>query len=322
MQTLWNAALAPRTVNMYRSAYSLYKQFLELHSLWSSCSEAPPYVSEDILMYFVTFCTTKGLRYTTIKQYLAGIRHHYAAFNIATPLDSPFTLSRLYTILRGVKKSQNNVQRRRLPITYPILSDIVSALDKGILGNYDGIMLSCACTLAFACLLCSSEFLVVNDRAFMVSECILIGDITINHCDSYVLNLKHSKTDIFRRGVKLPVYSPRGMFCPVKIMKAYISLRRNAGAVDSDPLFVSSNGAVLSRSVFISKLRFVLNYLGFDASLYHIHSFRVGLASCLANANVPDHLIKSMGRWTSDCYTRYIHADSDLIRNAQMQIMQ
>ena len=96
----------------------------------------------------------------------------------------------------------DNVKRRRLPSTYPILSDMVSVLDKGILGNYDGIMLSCACTLAFACLLRSSDFLVVNDCAFMVRECILIGDLTINHYDSYVLNLKHSKTDIFRRGVK------------------------------------------------------------------------------------------------------------------------
>ena len=31
MQRLWSAALAPGTVNLYQSAYSLFKQFLELH---------------------------------------------------------------------------------------------------------------------------------------------------------------------------------------------------------------------------------------------------------------------------------------------------
>ena len=289
--------------------------------MWSSSSEAPPYVPEDVLMYFVTFCTTKGLRYHSIKQYLAGIRYHYTMFNIPTPLNSPTTIGRLYTLLRGVKKSQVNVQTRRLPITYPILCAIVSALSEGILGNYDSIMVSCACTLAFCCLLRASEFLVLKDRSYNSSESVHLGDILINNNDSYVFHLKHSKTDIFRRGASLPVYSSNGAFCPVKIMREYISLRQKSGAISTDPLFVTSDGSILCRNVFINKLRFVLSYLGHDASQYHIHSLRIGSASSLANANIPDHLIQSMGRWSSDCYTRYIHADEQLIRKAQMQMM-
>ena len=156
-----------------------------------------------------------------------------------------------------------------------ILSAIVSLLSKGILGNYDGIMLSCACTMAYAGLLRSSEFLVLNNHCLNDSECLLIGDIEINHCDSYVLNLKCSKTDIFRCGVRIPVYSSNGEFCPVKIMKEYISLRRSAGATNLDPLFVTTNGTVLCRSVFISKFRIVLSSLGFDATKYQIHSIRI-----------------------------------------------
>ena len=166
-------------------------------------------------------------------------------------LDFPSTLGRLYTLLRGIKKSQDNVRSCRVPITYPILSAIVTVLSKVILGNYDGIMLSCACTMAFAVLLRASEFLVLKNHCLNDSECLLLGVIEINHCDSYVFNLKCSKTVIFRRGVRIPVYSSNVEFCPVKIMKEYISLRRSAGDTNLDPLFITTNGTVLCRSVLI-----------------------------------------------------------------------
>ena len=68
-----------------------------------------------------------------------------------------------------------------------------------------------------------------------------------NH--SYVLMLKSSETDIFRHGVRIPVYSNHQYFVLFKIMTEYIKLRRCAGAVDSDPLFVSAKGFILRRCV-------------------------------------------------------------------------
>ena len=64
-------------------------------------------------------------------------------------------------------------------VNYPILSAIVSVLIKLILGDYDGIMLSCACTMASAGLLRSSEFLVLNNHCLNDSECLLIDDIIV-----------------------------------------------------------------------------------------------------------------------------------------------
>ena len=322
MQRLWSAALAPGTVSLYQSAYSLFKQFLELHCLWTSCSYAPPPVNEDIFMYFVTFCATKGLRYNTIKQYLAGIRYHYAAFNIPTLLASPSALGRLYTLLRGIKKSQSNVSRCRLPITYPILSDMLSALEKGFMGSYDGLMMSAACSMAFAAFLRAGELTILSNQRVNDSECLHIDDIEFMGNHSYVLILRSSKTDIFRRGVRIPVYSNHKRFCPVQIMTEYIKLRRCAGAIDSDPLFVSAKGFILSRCVFISNIRAILSSLGYDSSKFHGHSIRKGSASSCARHNISDHLIKTLGRWLSDCYTRYIHTDDDSIRNAQIKIMQ
>ena len=72
----------------------------------------------------------------------------------------------------------------------------------------------------------------------------------------------------------------------------YISFRRSAGAANLDPLFVTTNGTVLYRIVFFSKLRIVLSSLGFDATKYRS-------ATSAANANIPDHLIKTLGRWST-----------------------
>ena len=105
-------------------------------------------------------------------------------------------------------------------------------------------------------------------------------------------------------------------------MTEYISPRRSAGATNLDPLFVTTNGTVLCRSVFISKLRIVLSSLRFDATKYQIHSIRIGSAASAAYANIPDHLIKTLGRWSSKCYARYILADEDLVRNAQIRMLQ
>ena len=112
------------------------------------------------------FCATKGLRYNTIKQYLAGIRYHYAAFNIPSPLTSPSAFGRLFTLPRGIKKSQNIVSRCRLPITYQILSGMLSALEKGFMGNYDGLMMSAACSMAFSAFLSAGELTILNQTYY------------------------------------------------------------------------------------------------------------------------------------------------------------
>ncbi|CAB4006783.1 Retrovirus-related Pol poly from transposon 412 [Paramuricea clavata] len=41
-------------------------------------------------------------------------------------------------------------------------------------------------------------------------------------------------------------------------------------------------------------------------------SFRIGAATSTAAAGIPDHLIQSLGRWTSQAYLRYIRTASDM----------
>ena len=100
-------------------------------------------------------------------------------------------------------------------------------------------------------------------------------------------------------------------------MFQFVQMRISQGANMSDPLFVDFNGAVLTRHQFISYRHHLLCRLGVDTNKYSGHSFRIGAATSAASAGIEDHVIQSLGRWVSNCYTRYIRTDPSILREAQ-----
>ncbi|ESO89124.1 hypothetical protein LOTGIDRAFT_154207 [Lottia gigantea] len=47
---------------------------------------------------------------------------------------------------------------------------------------------------------------------------------------------------------------------------------------------------------------------------------RIGAATSSAKSCMPDHMIKFLGRWSSNCYTRYIRPDLDMVKQAVKHI--
>ena len=75
-----------------------------------------------------------------------------------------------------------------------------------------------------------------------------------------------------------------------------------------DPLFVTDCYEAFSRQYFLDKLKLILQLCGYDPTLYNGHSFRSGAAISAGKALVEDHMIKILGRWSSDSYCRYVKA--------------
>ena len=50
------------------------------------------------------------------------------------------------------------------------------------------------------------------------------------------------------------------------------------------------------------------------------HSFRIGAASALSSAGVPESAIQILGRWASNSYRTYIRIPNLTIRNACLQL--
>lgn len=279
-----------------------------------------PSVTEDIFIRFVTHCQRSlSLRYNTIKLYLAGVRFHYIRHNMGDPLANTL---RLPYILRAIQRTDNSTTNSRFPITCDILFKMCNVLKSEcrLFDPFMRVMLQCVFKTAFYGFLRCGEFtcLSLTDSLF-----IRIQDITLVPDNSmFLLYLRSSKTDPFGKGVTIKIFE-NCVLNPVSTMHTYVLSRLAQGASPASPLFIDSfcskEGEVkpLMRSSFITYLKETLTLAGIDHTSYNGHSFRIGAATSAAAAGVEDHLIQTLGRWSSTCYVRYIRTDPSIISIAQ-----
>ena len=95
-----------------------------------------------------------------------------------------------------------------------------------------------------------------------------------------------------------------GAVCAVTAMRAFLQLRSNEPK--TAPLFTFSDGKVLRRRHLTVFLRAFMVKIGEASGEFAGHSFRIGGATDLALAGVPDHEIQAAGRWTSEAFKRYM----------------
>ena len=138
-------------------------------------------------------------------------------------------------------------------------------------------------------------------------------DVTDTHLE---VRLPKSKTDIYRLGQT--VFIPKsGLYtCPYSLLIRYLNLSKIDLNAKSDQfvfrnvVYHKSKGtySLGNRGVSYSRLRELfkesLTKLGYDQSLYGLHSFRSGGATSLAHTleNNPskERLLKLHGRWKTD----------------------
>jgi len=69
----------------------------------------------------------------------------------------------------------------------------------------------------------------------------------------------------------------------------------------------------MTKDNFVTAVRAALSEAGFAAKNYADHSFSIGAATTAAQQGLQDSLIKTLGRWQSSAYTRYIRIRRDTI---------
>ena len=147
-----------------------------------------------------------------------------------------------------------------------------------------------------------------------------LGDIPLHRIIGASAFLARSKTDSRGKGRRIPfirqeVAPPACVYDIVVILYEYVIAVR---PVRGEPLFhVPSLSWSLSPTYYNSRLRVVATKHGLDPDRVHSHSVRIGGATVLAAAQVPDYVIMAMGGWASAVYLQYVRPSLQLYAAAQ-----
>ena len=217
-----HTALSPATHAAYRTGATTYLTFMAMHNS-TSPGTLPP-VNKEILCYFVSHCTgILGLCHR-IKSYLCGIRNLYIEAGLGNPIIMPcgqdmsqpvwtgtsrprhhwhrLDMSKLQLVLRGIKKSQPQSIRDRLPITPSLLTALFSLLNGHFTKPFTDHLMKAACALAFFGFLLYGKFTSAS-RTFDPTPNLTLNDLTFLGLDTQItearLHFKASKQSLSGR---------------------------------------------------------------------------------------------------------------------------
>ena len=306
--------LAASTHKAYRAAVNRFSTFCIRHDITH-----PFPVNELLLCRFIASLAQEGLSPATLKTYLAGIRHAQVMRGFPEPA-YPAGMPRLKLLQTGVARDRANHRtggtgRERLPITPQLLEGLlrVWSAPKGNTPAEarDRAMLRAAATTCFFGFFRSGEITVPTQTAFDTRIHLAWGDVALDDAKppSMVrIHLKRSKCDQFGKGVDVFMGRTGKAICPVSEVLEYVTLR----GPTPGPFFLFSGGSPLTKAAFVKRVRDALTTLGVvDPASYAGHSFRIGAATAASEAGLEDSVIKSLGRWSSDAFHRYIRTPRD-----------
>ena len=304
-------SLVPSTRRSYSSGQRRFLEFCTTVGLLHE-SGSPFLVSESTLELFVSHLSYT-VSYRTVKCYLVAVCSLQIDLGLGDPLT---TTPRLEHVLRGIKRSQALTARARppcLPVTRDLMPLIHSRLN---LADPDSAMLWAAFSTAWFGFLRVSEF-TTPPSGFDPCVHLSVSDLAdrLHRPSGVLLLVKASKTDPFRQGVRLFLPRTGGALCPVASISAYLHRRGNS----SNPLFLFTNGKPLSRLHVTDRLRSILAEAGIQGN-FSSHSFRIGAATSAHAAGLPDSLIRTLGRWSSDAYLVYVRTSLDTLHQAARQL--
>ena len=200
IQELFVAGLAKSIQRTYRSGEKRYTDFCTVAAL------APFPASEPTLMAFVAFLYREGLSGSSVKLYLAAIRHAQIAMSMGDPHIT--SMPKLEYVTKGMHKitSARKLQRQ-LPITPSVMRKLKDAWEQ-LPCQEDAAMLWAAACLCFFGFLRMGEAVVPSDSAYDPAVHLNWEDVQVNSRSQpqwLEVRTKASKTDPCRQDISIYV---------------------------------------------------------------------------------------------------------------------
>lgn len=261
-------------------------------------------LSRSVLLGFATwlFSDPRRLMYQTIKSYLCHVRH--LASSLGFDGDA-FGCPRLQMLMRSIRKSRRAKARvTRLPITIALLNKFAEILDAE---DYSACLVLAALSVGVYGLMRSGELAVKSRTDKMEPENLLTRSAITWENNKFTVHLAVSKTDPFRQGTDITIYSNDSATCPYRALRKVWN--RAPIQLPSAPLFQHLDGTALHYSQLNVAIKNLAATLGLNPRSFTGHSMRIGGATSLAMRGYSQNVIQALGRWQSlsvQLYTRLV----------------
>ena len=287
--SLLQGSMAGNSWRTYQGALQSLYTFLRAFRLPSSL----PLLPADIALY-LSYLHGKGYSPNTMATHVSAIAAVHKIAGVTDPTDT-FLIQK---VLQGARRARPQCDTR-LPITFPILMKLVDSLPHICDSYWDRSLYRCMYLMAFFAFLRVGEMTTSSGAETNTLTLDSIhwtdGAPTMQVVFTSYKHARHPAT-ITLQAQKLQPY------CPLQAWKQYYSVRGPAPGF----LFRRADGQPVARRDFTRQLSLSLQACQFSTSLYKAHSFRIGAATYAAGRGFSDAQIRSMGRWNSDAFKRYI----------------
>lgn len=266
----------------------------------------------------------KGIRPSTVKQYLSGTRRLSLAQGVMSPppqTEIAKTLIKGYeNLCRDPVKAVASDNHR--PVSIPFLRLLGHSASKHWKGDqFDLSSFWVTGLVAFWGSLRIGEILCEKPESFSPASDLLASDVLNMSDSSFALWIRDPKVPKKYGDVveiwKTPQFADLD---PFQAFMAYLDQRNSKGFTSSQPLFMRSNGKTFTHSIFSTALQSLISHysleLGLSTNRWTGHSFRSGLPTLLQSAGFSEEQIKAWGRWSSTAYKLYT---KDINRRFEVQ---
>lgn len=288
---LLRSSLSANTRKAYRTSLLHFEQFHVAHYGHRPSKS----ISIKKLAQFIAFCHSAGLKYSTIASRVSAISYFCKLRGEANPADG-FLVKKL---LMGCKHL-TSVQDRRKPITISLLKRLLSSISRVFSHQYNIVLFQAMLTLAFFALLRVSEYTVTT-----ANHTLRKGDLQIlfeqGQPVGLTLKLQHYKHSHSPATIQVKHQADPSL-CPVAHVARYMQLRSHGDG----PFFLSSKGIGITDKLFRVVFRRILTHAGLNTTLFTPHSLRIGGATLAHDRHFSDAQIRSLGRWSSTAFSKYI----------------
>ena len=269
---------------------------------------------EWFLMRFVaSLADDHGLQISSVATYVGQVQGWHAKAH-GIKLAAGLSLQRLPAMVKGLRRTSTTTGRRVRRGVSP--EKLRRAMDRCFwdLDNLEHATMRAALSLALQGLLRGAEFAADGAR-WEARKAMTREDIAVLSLHRLVVMMRPCKNMQALSGKTVPLVIGAGGKYIDAVAEMHNMLRVDptpAGMDSTTPLFrqfdVEGRASPLTTNRVREWTRALMISIDEDPAQFGTHSYRIGGATSLFAAGADPIIIRTMGRWSSDCYRLYVRA--------------